>query len=55
MRYEKDKKQKKDDTGVSRKREIDDKVHMISAKIKRLTDESDHLIESADSKALEAE
>ena len=54
-RYEKDMKQRQSDDVVARKRKSDDQIHVISAKIKRLEDESHHLAEAADKKALEAE
>ena len=48
-------KQRQSDDVVARKRKSDEQIHVISAKIKRLEDESHHLAEAADKKALEAE
>ena len=54
-RYEKDMKQRQSDDVVATKRKIDEQVQVISTKVKRLEDESHHLVEAAAKKALEAE
>ena len=54
-RYEKDLKDKQRAGSLAEKRKCDEAVHVVSAKIRRLNDEANHLMKLADEKALQAE